>query len=134
MEVIRGIRDMRGEMKIHPGTTVKCVAAAGLNLTVNCCRSYSAYVELLANCELEIADSWASKAETGANYSSARNGDLFTLGRALVDLTRNWLAWKKRRKPSSGYWSEYRRSWLMSSSWPRHPLPWWRRKGKRKQS
>lgn len=55
MEVIRGIRNMRGEMKIHPGKAVRCVAAADPSDS-KLLQKYSSYIELLANCELEIAD------------------------------------------------------------------------------
>ncbi|MGB4430148.1 MAG: valine--tRNA ligase, partial [Thermacetogeniaceae bacterium] len=55
MEATRGIRNMRGEMKIHPSKMVRCVVVASPD-DRRILEENKAYMELLANCELEIED------------------------------------------------------------------------------
>ncbi len=53
MEAIHGIRNMRGEMKIHPGKIVRCVAVAS-DQERDILGEHKSYIELLANCQLEL--------------------------------------------------------------------------------
>jgi valyl-tRNA synthetase len=100
MEVIRGIRNMRGEMKIHPGTTVKCVAAAGLNDS-KLLQNYGAYVELLANCELEIATPGQAKPKQ-ALTTVVQGTEIYLPLAGLVDLDKELARLEKEEKTIIG--------------------------------
>lgn len=101
MEVIRGIRNMRGEMNIHPGRSVRCVAIAvpehGALL-----QSYRSYVENLANCDpLEITGPGQSKPKQALS-TVVRGTEIYLPLAGLVDLDKELARLEKEAKTIEG--------------------------------
>ncbi|KUK36691.1 MAG: Valine--tRNA ligase, partial [Thermacetogenium phaeum] len=101
MEVIRGIRNMRGEMNIHPGRSVRCVAIAvpehGALL-----QSYRSYVENLANCDpLEITGPGQSKPKQALS-TVVRGTEIYLPLAGLVDLDKELARLEKEAKTIDG--------------------------------
>lgn len=101
MEVIRGIRNMRGEMNIHPGRSVRCVAIAvpehGALL-----QSYRSYVENLANCDpLEVVGPGQSKPKQALS-TVVRGTEIYLPLAGLVDLDKELARLEKEAKTIEG--------------------------------
>jgi len=100
MEAIRGIRNMRGEMKIHPGKTVRCVAVAAPQ-EVEALRRHSSYIQLLADCELEIAGREGSKPKQALS-TVVRGTEIYLPLAGLVDLDKELARLEKEEQSIEG--------------------------------
>ncbi|MDD2555835.1 MAG: class I tRNA ligase family protein, partial [Syntrophaceticus sp.] len=100
MEVIGGVRNMRGEMKIHPGKTVSCVAAAD-PADSKLLQKYGSYVELLANCELEIAAPGQSKPQQALS-TVVQGTEIYLPLAGLVDLDKELARLEKEEHTIDG--------------------------------
>ena len=100
MEAIHGIRNMRGEMKIHPGKTVRCVAVAAAEES-KLLHKYSSYIELLANCELEIARPGYPKPKQALS-AVVRGTEIYMPLAGLVDLDKELARLQKEERTIDG--------------------------------
>ncbi|MGB4505093.1 MAG: valine--tRNA ligase [Syntrophaceticus sp.] len=100
MEAIRGIRNMRGEMKIHPGKSVRCVAVAAPE-EGKLLQKYTSYIELLANCELEIAGLGHPKPKQALS-AVVRGTEIYLPLAGLVDLDKELARLEKEERTIDG--------------------------------
>jgi valyl-tRNA synthetase len=100
MEAIRGIRNMRGEMKIHPGKTVRCVAVAAPEES-EVLQRHSSYIQLLADCELEIVGREGSKPKQALS-TVARGTEIYLPLAGLVDLDKELARLEKEERSIDG--------------------------------
>jgi len=85
MEAIRSIRNLRGELNIHPGRSVRCVIIAGPGAQ-SLLRDYAGYIKHLAGVEpLELADGVAPK-PARALTAVVRDAEIYVPLEGLVDL------------------------------------------------
>ncbi len=85
MEVIRSIRNLRGELNVHPGRSVRCVIIAGSGAR-SLLRDYAGYVKHLAGVEpLELADGGAPK-PARALTAVVKDAEIYVPLEGLVDL------------------------------------------------
>jgi valyl-tRNA synthetase len=100
MEAIHGIRNMRGEMKIHPGKTVRCVAVAAAEES-KLLNNYRSYIELLANCELEVTDAGHAKPKQALS-AVVRGTEIYLPLAGLVDLDKELARLGKEERTIDG--------------------------------
>jgi valyl-tRNA synthetase len=100
MEAIHGIRNMRGEMKIHPGKTVRCVAVAVAEES-KLLNNYRSYIELLANCELEVTDAGHAKPKQALS-AVVRGTEIYLPLAGLVDLDKELARLGKEERTIDG--------------------------------
>lgn len=100
MEAIRGIRNMRGEMKIHPGKPVRYVAVAAPEDS-KLLQKYTSYIELLANCELEIAGPGHPKPKQALS-TVVRGTEIYMPLAGLVDLDKELARLEKEERTIDG--------------------------------
>lgn len=100
MEAIRGIRNMRGEMKIHPGKTVRCVVIAAPDER-KIMEEHKSYIELLANCELETQELGHPKPKQALS-SVVRGAEIYLPLSGLVDLDKEIARLEKEIKTING--------------------------------
>jgi valyl-tRNA synthetase len=100
MEATRGVRNMRGEMKIHPGKMVRCVVIA-THEDRRILEENKAYIELLANCELEIQDPGHPKPKQAIS-SVVFGTEIYLPLSGLVDLDKEVARLEKEIKTITG--------------------------------
>lgn len=101
MEVTRGIRNMRGEMRIHPGRTVRCVVVAGPEDRAFL-QEYSSYVKNLANCDpLELAEPGCQKPKQALS-TVVQGTEIYMPLAGLVDLDKEIARLEKEAKTIDG--------------------------------
>jgi len=101
MEVIRGIRNMRGEMRIHPGRAVRCVVVAGPEDSAFL-QQYSSYVQNLANCDpLEMVEPGCPKPKQALS-TVVQGTEIYMPLAGLVDLDKEIARLKKEAQTIDG--------------------------------
>jgi valyl-tRNA synthetase len=91
---------MRGEMKIHPGKTVRCVAVAAPEES-EVLQRHSSYIQLLADCELEIVGREGSKPKQALS-TVARGTEIYLPLAGLVDLDKELARLEKEERSIDG--------------------------------
>ena len=100
MEATRGVRNMRGEMKIHPGKKVRCVVVTTPE-DRRILEENKGYIELLANCELEIQDPGDPKPKQAIS-SVVFGTEIYLPLSGLVDLDKELARLEKEIKTITG--------------------------------
>ncbi len=86
MEVIRAVRNLRGELNIHPGRTIRCILVTGTGAEALLLRKYGGYVRQLAGVDpLEIR-SPADEKPTRALSAVVRGTEIFLPLVGVIDL------------------------------------------------
>jgi len=100
MEATRGVRNMRGEMKIHPGKKVRCVVVATPE-DRRILEENKGYIELLANCELEMQEPTDPKPQQAIS-SVVFGTEIYLPLSGLVDLDKEIARLEKEIKTITG--------------------------------
>ncbi|NPV29303.1 MAG: valine--tRNA ligase [Firmicutes bacterium] len=86
MEVIRAVRNLRGELNIHPGRTIRCILVTGTGAEALLLRKYGGYVRQLAGVDpLEIRSPGDEK-PTRALSAVVRGTEIYLPLVGVIDL------------------------------------------------
>jgi valyl-tRNA synthetase len=86
MEVIRAIRNLRGELNIHPGRTIRCILITAAETEARLLRQYAGYIQQLGGASpLELGDPGDEK-PTRALSAVVRDTEIYIPLAGVVDL------------------------------------------------